>query len=59
MLPHHLFYGFLYIADKYEGLVIVGDPNLKPKLRELALSSMATQPITSCKGRWHSIPMER
>src|SRR5208283_769229 len=31
MLPHHLFYGFLYIADKYEGLVIVGDPNLKHK----------------------------
>ena len=27
----HLFYGFLYIADKYEGLVIVGDPNLKHK----------------------------
>ena len=24
-------YGFLYIADKYEGLVIVGDPNLKAK----------------------------
>ncbi len=22
-------YGFLYVADKYEGLVIVGDPNLK------------------------------
>jgi hypothetical protein len=27
----HLFYGFLYVADKYEGLVIVGDPNLKDK----------------------------
>jgi hypothetical protein len=25
----HLIYGFLYVADKYEGLVIVGDPNLK------------------------------
>ena len=24
-------YGFLYVADKYEGLVIVGDPNLKSK----------------------------
>ena len=24
-------YGFLYVADKYEGLVIVGDPNLKGK----------------------------
>jgi len=31
MLPSHLFYGFLYVADKYEGLVIVGDPNLKAK----------------------------
>jgi len=27
----HLLYGFLYVADKYEGLVIVGDPNLKSK----------------------------
>lgn len=27
--PIHLMYGFLYVADKYEGLVIVGDPNLK------------------------------
>jgi hypothetical protein len=29
-LPH-LMYGFLYVADKYEGLVIIGDPNLKGK----------------------------
>jgi hypothetical protein len=29
--PVHLMYGFLYVADKYEGLVIVGDPNLKGK----------------------------
>ena len=29
--PIHLLYGFLYVADKYEGLVIVGDPNLKSK----------------------------
>ena len=29
-LPH-LMYGFLYVADKYEGLVIVGEPNLKAK----------------------------
>src|SRR5579862_5044059 len=29
--PIHLMYGFLYVADKYEGLVIVGDPNLKSK----------------------------
>jgi hypothetical protein len=27
----HLMYGFLYIADKYEGLVIVGNPDLKGK----------------------------
>jgi hypothetical protein len=27
----HLLYGFLYVADRYEGLVIVGDPNLKSK----------------------------
>src|SRR6185436_19181028 len=27
----NLLYGFLYVADKYEGLVIVGDPNLKGK----------------------------
>ena len=26
-----LFYGFLYVTDLYEGLVIVGDPNLKSK----------------------------
>jgi len=29
--PIHLMYGFLYVADKYEGLVIVGEPNLKAK----------------------------
>jgi hypothetical protein len=29
--PIHLMYGFLYVADKYEGLVIIGDPNLKAK----------------------------
>jgi hypothetical protein len=27
----HLMYGFLYVADKYEGLVIIGEPNLKAK----------------------------
>ena len=26
-----LFYGFLYVTDLYEGLVVVGDPNLKSK----------------------------
>ena len=29
--PIHLLYGFLYVADKQEGLVIIGDPNLKSK----------------------------
>ncbi|MGA8222690.1 MAG: hypothetical protein WB780_13645 [Candidatus Acidiferrales bacterium] len=29
--PIHPVYAFLYVADKYEGLVIVGDPNLKSK----------------------------
>jgi hypothetical protein len=29
--PIHLLYGFLYVADRQEGLVIVGDPNLKSK----------------------------
>jgi len=29
--PIHLLYGFLYVADKSEGLVIIGDPNLKSK----------------------------
>ncbi len=27
----HLLYGFLYVADQQEGLVIIGDPNLKSK----------------------------
>jgi hypothetical protein len=27
----HLLYGFLYIADKEEGLVVIGEPNLKSK----------------------------
>jgi hypothetical protein len=27
----HLLYGFLYVADKEEGLVIIGDPSLKSK----------------------------
>jgi hypothetical protein len=27
----HLMYGFLYVADKYEGLVIVGNPDLRSK----------------------------
>jgi len=29
--PIHLMYGFLYIADKFEGLVVIGDPDLKTK----------------------------
>jgi hypothetical protein len=27
----HLLYGFLYVADKYEGLIVVGDPNLQSR----------------------------
>jgi hypothetical protein len=29
--PIHPMYGFLYVADKEEGLVVIGDPNLKGK----------------------------
>ncbi|MGB8492840.1 MAG: hypothetical protein WCE53_00415 [Candidatus Acidiferrum sp.] len=29
--PIHLLYGFLYVADKEEGLVVVGNPDLKTK----------------------------
>ena len=29
--PIHLLYGFLYVADRQEGLVIIGDPDLKSK----------------------------
>src|SRR2546427_176113 len=29
--PIHLLYGYLYVADKEEGLVIIGDPRLKSK----------------------------
>ncbi|HEY2121066.1 MAG TPA: hypothetical protein VGH37_17905 [Candidatus Acidoferrum sp.] len=29
--PIHLLYGFLYVADKEEGLVIVGNPDLRAK----------------------------
>ena len=27
----HLMYGFLYVADKYEGLIVVGNPDLNAK----------------------------
>jgi hypothetical protein len=30
--PIHLMYGFLYVADAEEGLVIIGDSNLKAKM---------------------------
>jgi hypothetical protein len=29
--PIHLLYGFLYVADRQEGLVIIGNPDLKAK----------------------------
>jgi hypothetical protein len=31
MIPKMLMYGFLYVADAQEGLVIIGDPDLKTK----------------------------
>jgi len=31
MVPNMLFYGFLYVADTEEGLVIIGDPDLTTK----------------------------
>jgi hypothetical protein len=30
--PIHLIYGFLYVADSEEGLVVIGDPDLKSKM---------------------------
>src|SRR5262249_20907485 len=30
--PIHLLYGFIYVADAAEGLVVIGDPNLKSKM---------------------------
>ena len=30
--PIHLMYGFLYVADAEEGLVVIGDPNLKARM---------------------------
>jgi hypothetical protein len=30
--PIHLMYGFLYVADSEEGLVVIGDPDLKAKM---------------------------
>ncbi len=29
--PIHFMYGFLYVADKFEGLIVIGDPDLKSK----------------------------
>ena len=29
--PIHLIYGFLYVADKQEGLVVIGDPNFQSR----------------------------
>lgn len=29
--PVHLLYGFLYVADREEGLIVIGNPNLKAK----------------------------
>jgi len=43
----HLMYGFLYVADKYEGLVIVGKSGFEEqKPRRRPRCWMATRPIT-------------
>ena len=47
----HLLYGFLYVADKYEGLVIVGDPNLKGKSPGVGHCSMEIHRTTSSSAR--------
>ena len=51
-------YGFLYVADKYEGLVIVGDPDLKGRVQERVRCSMAIRKTTFSSGRWRSIRAE-
>ena len=41
MIPMNLLYGFLYVADKYEGLIVVGDPNLKkPKYKAAGVGTL-------------------
>jgi len=47
--PIHLLYGFLYLADREEGLVIIGDPNLKSKVPAWARSLMAVPPTIFLK----------
>ena len=44
----NLFYGFLYVADREEGLIVIGNPNLKGKSgRAWVLCWMATVPTIS------------
>jgi len=40
--PIHLMYGFLYVADAEEGLVVIGDPNLKAPDRKTKLPGVGT-----------------
>jgi hypothetical protein len=40
-LPMNLIYGFLYVADREEGLIVVGDPNLtKPKYQSPGVGTL-------------------
>src|SRR5579859_4075607 len=40
--PIHLMYGFLYVADAEEGLVVIGDPNLKAPDRKAKMPGVGT-----------------
>jgi hypothetical protein len=40
-LPMNLLYGFLYVADREEGLIVVGDPNLtKPRYQSPGVGTL-------------------
>ncbi|HWT87361.1 MAG TPA: hypothetical protein VN454_01070 [Candidatus Angelobacter sp.] len=40
--PIHLMYGFLYVADSEEGLVVIGDPDLKSPDKRTKLPGVGT-----------------
>ena len=53
----HLMYGFLYVADKIEGLIVVGNPDLKGReIPAWARCSTAIRRIISSAARPRSIP---
>ena len=54
----HLMYGFLYVADKYEGLVVVGNPDLKGGIPVWARCWTAIRRIISSAAPPRSIPAE-